>query len=72
MRSGLWMPIAISIYVLMAIIKKKLALSQSLGEILQVLSVTLFEKIPLPQLLLNFHPEQKPPLQGKQLILFAS
>ncbi len=69
-RTQIW--IAISIYVLMAIIKKKLALSQSLGEILQVLSVTLFEKIPLPQLLLNFHPEQKPPLQGKQLILFAS
>jgi IS4 transposase len=44
---------AITIYVLVAIVKKRLALPLSLYTILQVLSVTLFEKTPLVQLLTN-------------------
>ena len=44
-RTQIW--IAISVYVLVAIIKKQLHVKRSLGEILQVLSVTLFEKIPV-------------------------
>jgi hypothetical protein len=40
---------AISIYVLVAIIKKRLNLDQSLYTILQILSVTLFEKTPILQ-----------------------
>jgi IS4 transposase len=46
-KTQLW--IAISVYVLVAIVKKRLKLSQSLYTILQILSVTLFEKIPLLQ-----------------------
>ena len=45
----LW--IAVSVYVLVAILKKRLALPQSLYTILQVLSVTLFERMPLIQAL---------------------
>jgi len=44
---------AISTYVLVAIIKKRLQLSASLHSILQVLSLTLFEKVPLERLLAN-------------------
>ena len=47
-KTQIW--IAISVYVLIAIIKKDLKLTQSLGEILQIFSVFLFEKIELYQL----------------------
>jgi IS4 transposase len=43
--------IAISVYVLVAIVKKHLKLDRSLGEILQILSVTLFEKDALSRVL---------------------
>ena len=43
--------IAISVYVLVAIVRKRLNLTASLYEILQILSLTLFERIPLDQLL---------------------
>jgi len=46
-KTQIW--IAISIYVLVAIIKKQLGLEQSLYTILQILSVTLFEKTPILQ-----------------------
>ena len=45
--------IAISVYVLVAIIKKRLNIKADLYTILQILSLTLFEKIPLDQLLMN-------------------
>jgi hypothetical protein len=48
-RTQVW--IAISVYVLVAIIRKRLALDVSLYTILQVLSLTPFEKAPLSQLL---------------------
>jgi hypothetical protein len=41
--------IAVSVYVLVAIIKKRLQLDASLYTLLQILSVTLFEKMPLQQ-----------------------
>jgi len=44
-KTQIW--IAISVYVLVAIARKRLAIDRSLTEILQVLSLTLFEKIPL-------------------------
>ena len=47
MKTQVW--IAISIYVLVAIIKKELRLQQSLYTILQILSVTIFEKTPISQ-----------------------
>lgn len=48
-KSQIW--IAISVYVLVAIVKKRLNLSADLYTILQVLSLTLFEKTPIDQLL---------------------
>jgi hypothetical protein len=50
-KTQIW--IAVSVYVLVAIIKKRLNLSASLYQILQILSLTLFEKMPLDPLL-NF------------------
>lgn len=46
-KTQLW--VAISVYVLVAIVKKQLQLELSLYKILQILSVTLFEKTPLLQ-----------------------
>jgi hypothetical protein len=48
-KTQIW--IALSVYVLVAIVKKRLNLSASLYEILQILSLTMFERIPLDQLL---------------------
>lgn len=45
MKTQIW--IAISVYVLVAIVKKRLGLDVSLYQLLQVLSVTLFEKTPI-------------------------
>lgn len=50
-RTQIW--IAVSVYVLVAIIKKRLNLDHSLHTILQVLSLTPFEKIPLDQQFFN-------------------
>ena len=50
-KSQIW--IAISVYVLVAIIKKRLHLETELYTILQILSLTLFEKNPLDQLLMK-------------------
>ena len=47
MKSQIWT--AISVYVLVAIVKKRLNLDASLHTLLQILSVTLFEKMPLQQ-----------------------
>jgi hypothetical protein len=44
-KTQVW--IAISVYVLVAILKKELRLERSLYEILQILSLTLFERVPL-------------------------
>ena len=46
-KTQIW--IAVSVYVLVAIVKKRLALEGTLHEILQVLSVTLFEQVPVLQ-----------------------
>ncbi len=46
-KSQIW--IAVSVYVLVAIVKKRLNLDASLYTLLQILSVTLFEKMPLQQ-----------------------
>ena len=48
-KTQIW--IAVAVYVLIAIVKKRLALDASLYTILQMLSVTAFEKTPLNQLL---------------------
>ncbi|MGB2662403.1 MAG: IS4 family transposase [Candidatus Acidiferrum sp.] len=68
-RSQIW--IAVSTYVLVAIVKKRLHLSASLYEILQILSLTMFEKIPLDQLLAQTMSDEIQPVSDNQLILFA-
>ena len=47
MKSQIW--IAVSVYVLVAIVKKRLNLEASLYTLLQILSLTLFEKMPIQQ-----------------------
>jgi IS4 transposase len=47
LKTQIW--IAISVYVLVAIVKKRLKLEQSLYSLLQILSITLFEKTSLSQ-----------------------
>jgi hypothetical protein len=67
-KTQVW--IAISIYVLVAIVKKELRIERSLSDILQILSLTLFEKIPLFQAL---HDQNQPipePTDPNQLKLF--
>ena len=67
-KTQVW--IAVSIYVLVAILKKRLALPQSLYTILQVLSVTLFERMPLIQAL-TITPDSTAEDEGcNQLLLF--
>ena len=57
-RTQIW--IAISVYVLVAIIKKKLRLNVSLHTLLQILSLTLFEKLPLKQAVAGVEPIETP------------
>jgi Domain of unknown function (DUF4372)/Transposase DDE domain len=67
-KTQIW--IAISIYVLVAIVKKRLNLDHSLYSILQILSVTIFEKTPILQVLSHFDQSEKTLDDRKQLILF--
>jgi len=67
-KTQVW--IAISVYVLVAIIKKQLNLDQSLYSILQVLSVTLFEKTPILRAFSATDPEQEKGSSCNQLHLF--
>ena len=67
-KSQIW--IAVSVYVLVAIVRKRLNLSMSLYEMLQILSLTLFEKIPLNTVLSQSAPTPKIDENDNQLILF--
>ncbi len=62
--------IAVSVYVLVAIVKKRLHLSASLYQILQILSLTMFERTPLDQLLAQTVADEIDRTSGKQLFLF--
>ncbi len=68
-KTQIW--IAVSVYVLVAIIKKRLDLDASLYTLLQILSVTLFEKIPLHQALTIGDPKSDNLQTSNQLSLFA-
>ena len=68
MKTQIW--IAVSVYVLVAIVRKRLALEASLYQILQILSVTLFEKTPILQALQAFDSAERINRHGNQLILF--
>jgi hypothetical protein len=67
-KSQIW--IAVSVYVLVAIVKKRLNLSASLYEMLQILSLTMFERIPLDQLLADIITDDSQALSVNQLKLF--
>ena len=68
-KTQIW--IAISTYVIVAIAKKKFGLKQSLYEILQVLSISIFEKIPIAQLFENSVQQQDfKELNNNQLNIF--
>jgi len=67
-KTQIW--IAVSIYVLVAIIKKRLTLEASLHEILQVLSVTLFEQVPILQAFGDIPSQEKSDPFSKQLQLW--
>lgn len=67
-KTRIW--IAVSVYVLVAIIKNRLNLSFSLYEILQILSLTLFEKVQLDQLLTKIVSDEIQSISGNQLFLF--
>jgi Domain of unknown function (DUF4372)/Transposase DDE domain len=67
-KSQIW--IAVSVYVLVAIVKKRLRLSASLYEILQILSLTMFEKTSLDQLLNRSVEDSQPIGSHDQLSLF--
>jgi hypothetical protein len=67
-KTQIW--VAITIYVLVAMIKKKLALSIPLYTFLQILSVTIFEQTPLNQLVSESAAQSDSSDSGNQLLLF--
>ena len=66
-KTQIW--IAVSMYVLVAIVKNRLVLEASLHEILQVLSLTLFEQVPILQAFGDVESQQKSGGISKQLNL---
>ena len=62
---------AVCIYVLVAIVRKRLKLAASMHELLQILSLTLFEQTPLDQLLTSHPMLPNESLVDNQLNLFA-
>jgi IS4 transposase len=69
-KTQIW--ITISIYVLVVIMKKRLGLDQSLHTILLIISIALFEKIPIYQMVNESHYRSKFTSGHIQLNLFGS
>jgi transposase len=67
-KTQIW--IAVSVYVLVAIVRKRLGLEASLYQILQILSLTLFEKVPILQALQPSDSQNESGDDCNQLILF--
>ena len=67
-KTQIW--IAVSVYVLVAIVRKRLGLEASLYQLLQILSVTLFEKTPILRALQRDDSQDELYGSGNQLILF--
>ena len=67
-KTQIW--IAVSVYVLIAIIKKRLNLDMSLYTILQIISVTVFNKTPLYQMVMDTEYKPITTIDDKQLKLF--
>jgi hypothetical protein len=68
-KTQIW--IAISVYVLAAIVKKRLGLPVSLNSFLQVLGLSLFEKTPILQLFQSDSPEPEVHTPANQLTLLG-
>ena len=69
-KTQIW--IAVSVYVLIAIVKRRLGLNVSLHTFLQILSVTVFEKIELAQIVTNPTINENQDMFDNQLNLFKS
>ena len=67
-KSQIW--IAVSVYVLVAILRKRLNITASLYEMLQILSLTMFERMALNQLLARTPQNSNSPDSTNQLFLF--
>jgi hypothetical protein len=67
-KTQIW--IAVSVYVLVAIIHKELGLQISLSQVLQILSVNAFEQVPLAQLVANLPAQNEPTDSRNQLMLW--
>ncbi len=67
-KTQIW--IAVSVYVLVAIVRRRMGLEASLYQILQILSLTLFEKTPILQALQASDSQETLSDSGNQLILF--
>ena len=65
-KTQVW--IAVCVYLLVAILRKQLQVSLSMHSILQILSVTAFEKVPLSELLAGSAPRVDAPQNEKQLL----
>ena len=68
MKTQIW--IAVSVYVLVAIVKKRLGLEASLYTLMQVLSVTVFEKMPIQTALSGVNSQCYTAIENNQLELF--
>lgn len=67
-QSQIW--IAVCVYLLVAIMKKEMKLEQSLYTILQILSVSLFERMPIQQAFQHIELQNEKSFDPNQLILF--
>ena len=68
MQSQIW--IAVCVYLIVAIMKKEMKLEQSLYTILQILSVSLFERMPIQQAFQQIELQNENFVNPNQLILF--
>jgi hypothetical protein len=67
-KTQIW--IAVSVYVLVAIVRKRLGIEASLYQLLQIFSVTLFEKTPILRALQRYGSQEELSRPSNQLILF--
>lgn len=67
-KTQIW--IAVCVYVLVAIVRKELRLEVSLSQVLQVLSVNIFEQAPLPELFVHFESQNLTNQSCNQLMLW--
>jgi hypothetical protein len=67
-KTQVW--IAVCVYVLVAIVRKQLGLEISLSQLLQILSVNVFEQIPLPELVAKTQSHNEPGDSCNQLMLW--